>query len=102
MRMRIHEYLEIVSKGDGEKAVIRCMKCGYEFGPADENYKKRALVWERDVKEFPQRAPVSGDSMFTCYQEFICPGCGTLLEVDSFCPELDKDEPIVWDIQIKV
>jgi acetone carboxylase gamma subunit len=100
--MRIHEYLEIVCKGEGQKAVIRCMKCGYEFCPADENYKKYTLVWERDLKDLPLRTPVSGDPMFTRYQEFICPGCGTLLDVNSFCPEIDENDPIVWDIQIKI
>jgi len=99
--MRIHEYLEIVQKEDGQK-VIRCIKCGHEFCDARENYKNRCLLWERDLDGFPLRTPISGDKMFTHYQEFICPGCGTLLEVDMICPELDKDAPILWDIQVKV
>lgn len=98
--MRIHEYLEIVDKKGGRK-VIRCIKCGYEFCDAKENYKKYALLWERDPKELPLRSPYSGESMFFRYQEFICPGCGTLLQVDQYCPELDKDDPIVHDIEIK-
>jgi acetone carboxylase gamma subunit len=99
--MRFHEYLEIVSKEDGQK-MVRCIKCGHEFCDARENYKRYALLWERDATEYPLRSPVSGEAMFTRYQEFICPGCGTLLQVDVICPELDKDDPILWDIQLRV
>lgn len=98
--MRIHEYLEIVSKEDGAKVIV-CSRCGHEFGGADENYKRHALYIERDLKEWPNRAPVSGDGMFVVYQEYICPGCGVLLEVDNYCPDLDsEEEKILWDIQI--
>jgi acetone carboxylase gamma subunit len=99
--MRFHEYLEIVSKTDGQR-VTRCIKCGHEFCNAADNYKKHTLLWERDAKEYPLRSPVSGETMFTRYQEYICPGCGTLLQVDVICPELDKDNPILWDIQLKL
>ncbi len=99
--MRIHEYLEIVPKEDGTR-VIRCTKCGHEFCGAAENYKEYALLWERNLDDIPLRRPISGDEMFTRYHEFICPGCGTLLEVDLFCPELDGDAPIIWDIQLKI
>lgn len=98
--MRMHEYLEVVSKEDGNK-VIRCIKCGHEFCQAAENYKEHALIWERNLDDIPFRTPISGEEMFTRYHEFICPGCGTLLEVCLFCPQLDSDEPIVWDIQLK-
>ncbi|UCG66016.1 MAG: hypothetical protein JSW12_02905 [Deltaproteobacteria bacterium] len=99
--MRIHEYLRIVSK-NGDKKAIQCIKCGHEFCDANENYKEHALIWERKLDDVPLRTPVSGDPMFTLYHDFICPGCGTVLEVDLYCPELDKDDPIVWDIQIEV
>lgn len=99
--MRIHEYLEIVDKKNGRK-IIKCIKCGHEFCDINDNYKKHTLLWEKDHKDFPLRSPISGDSMFSKYQEFYCPGCLTLLEVDMFCPELDKDDPIVWDIELKL
>ncbi|MBC8274662.1 MAG: hypothetical protein H8E40_06825 [Chloroflexi bacterium] len=97
--MRIHEYLEIVKQNG--KNVIRCMKCGYEFCRAEENYKKHALLRERELCDVLN--PIyclSGEKPFVHLQEFICPGCGTLLEVDVVCPELEED-PILWDIQIK-
>lgn len=99
-KMRIHEYLEIVEKQPGQK-VISCIKCSHEFCDAKENYKKYALLWECDTSEFPLRSLYSGESMFIRYQHFICPGCGTLLQVDQYLPELDKDDPILHDIEIK-
>ncbi len=98
--MRFHEYLKTAKKEDGQ-TVVRCINCDYEFCKATENYKEHALVWERTLDDIPLRKPLSGDPMFTHYQEFICPGCGTLLQVDVFCPELDNDVPILWDTELK-
>ncbi|MBI4332649.1 MAG: hypothetical protein HY673_15375 [Chloroflexi bacterium] len=98
--LRIHEYLEIAETDHGQK-VIRCLRCGHVFCKASENYKEHALLWERSLEDIPCRTPVSGEAMFIRYQEFICPGCATLLEVDTVCPELDKEQPIIWDIQVE-
>jgi len=97
--IRIHEYLEIASNDGGER-VIRCLRCGHELCPADQNYKLAALVRVRDLADVPLRSLRSGEPPFVRYQEFICPGCATLLEVDAFCPELDADDPVIWDIQL--
>jgi acetone carboxylase gamma subunit len=98
--MRIHEYLEIVNKD--ERKVIRCLKCGYIFGSAKENYKKGCLVREREFNEVMNPTfCLSKEKPFERLQEFICPGCGLLLEVDVVVPELEED-PILWDIQIKL
>jgi acetone carboxylase gamma subunit len=47
-----------------------------------------------------KKVPESEESI-TYYQEYICPGCGTLLQVDTWCPEIDRDEPL-WDFQVMV
>ncbi len=99
--MRIHEYLEIVDKSNGRKMIV-CRKCGHEFCEPTDNYKKYALYRERDLTNLPRRNTLSGAPPFIVYQEFICPGCATLLEVDPFCKELDANEPLVWDIQVKI
>ena len=99
--MRIHEYLEIADKGGGRK-LIQCLKCGYEFCDPRENYKEYALYRERSLSDFTSRRLRSGEEPFIVYQEYICPGCGVLLEVDPYCEELDKDNKIVWDIQVEV
>lgn len=99
--VRISEYLEIIKKEGGER-MVRCMRCGYEFCEADENYKEYALLRERDMSDIKLRYLLSGESTLVLYQEFICPGCGTLLEVDTFCPSLDEKDKIVWDIQLSI
>lgn len=99
--MKFHQYLE-TKEVDGRKMVV-CIVCGYQFCDTTENYKLYALYRERNPSDFPLRTLVSGDVPFTKYQEFICPGCGTLLEVDSICPDLeDEASKIIWDIQLKV
>jgi len=96
--MRIHEYLEIVEKTDGSK-IICCIKCSNEFCPSGDNYKKYALRWVRDLREMKKVS--QGEKPITHYQEYICPGCGTLLSVDVWSPLVDTDEPL-WDIDIIV
>lgn len=100
--MRIHEYLELAELSDG-RAVVRCIRCGYIFCLAEENYKLYSLYRERrDVADLPSRQPLSGDPLFVVYQEYLCPGCATLIQVDNMCPELDQDSPVLWDIQVKL
>ena len=89
--------MEIVEKTDGKKVII-CLKCGNEFCEQGDNYKKHSLRITRDVRELKEVA--EGVEPLECYQEYICPGCGTLLQVDTWCPQLDSDEP-VWDIDVK-
>ena len=98
--MRIQEYLEVAGLSDGRN-IVRCTKCGHIFCNADENYKQFSLYRERrDVSDLPKRQPLSGDSLFVVYQEYYCPDCATLIQVDNMCPDLDQDSPILWDIQV--
>ena len=99
--LRIHENMELVELSD-QKKVIRCRRCTHNFCESDDNYKLYALLRESDLKDIKLRSLVSGEPIFVLYQEYICPECGTLLEVDTYSPELDKDDPTVWDIQIKI
>ncbi|MDP2728345.1 MAG: acetone carboxylase subunit gamma, partial [Dehalococcoidia bacterium] len=94
--LRIHEHLAIVRTTDGRK-IITCVKCGNQFCDATDNYKKHALRWTRDVAEMKKMPP--GEETYAYYQEYICPGCATLLQVDICYPSLDSDKPL-WDIQI--
>lgn len=95
--MRIHEYLEI----DATSKVIRCLKCAHEFCDSRSNYKEYALYRERPLSDFTSRRLRSKEEPFVVYQEYYCPGCGVLLEVDPYCEALDKDQKIVWDIQVE-
>jgi N-methylhydantoinase B len=93
---QMHEYLDIAQLDDGRK-VIRCRRCGHEFCDAHDNYKKHAIRINEDISQVKPWQPAG--SMY--YQHYICPGCGTLLQVDTWSPILDDDEPL-WDIQIEV
>jgi N-methylhydantoinase B/oxoprolinase/acetone carboxylase alpha subunit len=99
--MRIHECLDIVEhEGEGGFS-IACRKCSQDFGPATGNYKRAAIfrIVEKDaLTELP---PPGGRRSMASYIEYYCPGCATLLDVETSCPtfEAGKFEPI-WDIQI--
>ena len=95
--LRIHEYLEIARNGG--KVRCRCIRCGYLFGSPEENYKKHCLKRVVALDKFalrplPTRGPYLGH-----IQEYICPGCATLLQVDVYCPALGGEEDL-WDIRI--
>jgi acetone carboxylase, gamma subunit len=96
MKRQITEYLDI----DLEQELWVCRKCHYELISARENYKKGCLVYDRDPHEIYQ-AHVQGDYTFapdptwTRLLEFYCPGCGTLVEVETLPP----GHPITHDIE---
>jgi N-methylhydantoinase B len=99
--MRIHECLDIIEHGGGGEFSIACRKCSQDFGPATGNYKRAAVfrVVEKDaLTELP---PPDGRRSMASYIEYYCPGCATLLDVETSCPTFEdgKFEPI-WDIQI--
>ncbi|MEA2158732.1 MAG: acetone carboxylase, gamma subunit [Solirubrobacteraceae bacterium] len=75
-------------------AVVKC-HCGHELGDYRENWKLSALIRVRRTAE--DLAEIYGP--FTCdpewmeLREFLCPGCGALLEVDAAVPGY----PITFD-----
>jgi len=100
--MKFHEYLEIIEKSSGEKLIV-CVKCGNQFCSPGDNYKSFSNYRENDLENIAGRFLASGEKPFVTYQEYICPGCGTLLEVDVLCKELeDQKSKVIWDIQIAI
>ena len=96
--LRCHEYLEIAR--DGDEARYRCIRCGYIFCAPYENYKKYCVKRIVALEKFAQR-PLPDHGLYLGHlQEYICPGCATLLQVDVYCPSLGGDEDL-WDIQIE-
>lgn len=85
---------------DGER-IVKC-RCGHAFGDYRVNWKLSSLIHVRDDdasmgeiykgREMP-------DTRWTQLREYICPGCGTQLEVEAvprgcppdfeFLPDLD-------------
>jgi acetone carboxylase gamma subunit len=89
---RLTEYL--VATG-GE---IRCRGCGHVLGPADRNFKLGALVRERPLAEAsPEtRDPAIYTGSTVVHREFICPGCGTLLQAEVAV----DGAPPQWDVRV--
>jgi N-methylhydantoinase B len=95
--LHFHEYLEVVSTKEG--FFIRCRKCGYLFCSADENYKRYALEIRQDFEELAGHRVPSGEPYVGVFLEYVCPGCATLLQVDTYCPSQGGETPL-WDIQL--
>jgi N-methylhydantoinase B len=90
--LRFHEYLDVAE--NGEARAIRCVRCGHLFCEAKDNYKLYALRRVRDLFELSQQLMPSGESYIGGFQEYYCPGCATMLQVDTFCSLLpEHDEP---------
>jgi len=84
----------------GER-VVKCL-CGHGFGDYRVNWKLSSLIHVRDTEESigeVYRGREMPDPAWTQLREYICPGCGTQLEVEAvprgcppdfeFLPDLD-------------
>ena len=91
--------LSIVAKNG--RRVVKC-RCGHEFGDYRVNWKISALVYVRDDEESlgeVYRGRELPDPSWIQLREYVCPGCGTQLEVEAvprgcppdfdFLPDLD-------------
>ena len=94
----LNEFLEIATQASGQK-VIRCTRCGHDICAATENHKLHALIHEGSVQEAgPHVNPYHlGDDKFV-FRQFYCPGCTALINTEVAL----KDEPILWDVELKV
>lgn len=98
--LHIHPNLQITLHETNN--VIKCRRCQYVFGPATENYKHNAVLIT-GIPQHMKQGPLSGDTPIAVYQQWICPRCGILLQVDVFSPEMETEESaILWDIQVTV
>jgi acetone carboxylase gamma subunit len=97
--LSIHECLAIVE--DAGSYSIGCRKCNQDFGAADHNYKDACVYRSIDKDELTELPPPGGRRSMGRYIEYYCPGCATLLDVETSVPEVEGEaiEP-VWDIQI--
>lgn len=91
--------LFIVRKGRAR--IVKC-RCGHEFGDYRVNWKLSALVHVRETEEQLReiyRGTEQPDPSWIQIREYVCPGCGTQLEVEAvprgcppdfeFLPDLD-------------
>jgi acetone carboxylase gamma subunit len=80
------EHLMIVNKD--EKLIIKAL-CGCELGDYRDNWKLKVLIHVRNsVEDFKEiyPDPLIPDPNWCEIREFICPGCGSLLDVDVVPP----------------
>ncbi len=91
--------LYIVAR-DGQR-IVKC-RCGHEFGDYRVNWKISALINVRDTKKALgeiYKGRERPNPKWIQVREYICPGCGTQLEVEAvprgcqpdfdFLPDLD-------------
>jgi hypothetical protein len=98
--LKFHECLAVAT--NGQTQVIRCARCGHLFCRKDENYKRYALRRERDLYDLAQRPVPSGEPYLGGYYEYYCPGCVTLLHVDSFCAAFPSSHEPLHDFYPKL
>jgi acetone carboxylase gamma subunit len=82
----LHEHLYIVSK-DGER-IVKC-DCGFEFGDYKINWKLKCRILLRDTYEEIEKLylkDMGSNPDWMELREYICPGCYTLLDVESVPP----------------
>jgi acetone carboxylase gamma subunit len=75
--------LFIVQKGN--ERIVKC-RCGQEFGDYRVNWKLYASIYVRDTAEQLQevyRGREQPDPSWMQLREYICPGCGSQLEVEA-------------------
>ena len=75
--------------------VVKC-RCGHEFGDYRENYKHKSRVFVRNSEERMQEIYprlMGANPRYMELREFYCPGCFSLLEVESVVPGY----PVVFD-----
>lgn len=82
----LQECLYIVVK-NGQR-IVKC-ECGHEFGSYLENWKKKSRIRVRktaaELEElYPQN--MTSDPEWVQLREFFCPGCFTMLDVESVPP----------------
>lgn len=95
----IHDHLFIVAK-DG-KAITKTL-CGQELGDWRENWKLRTRIRVRRTREellevYAENVTI--DPTIVELREFICPGCGTLLDVDAVPPHYPIEREFLPDLK---
>lgn len=75
MSVRVSEYLEVVG------GRTTCRNCGYDLGPAEENWKAGAVLKERPMDGAAGDPYRSGDHVRL--RLFFCPGCARQLGTET-------------------
>jgi len=82
----LSDRLFIVQKG--KERIVKC-SCGNEFGDYKQNWKYKSLVYVRDsIEKIEDLYPGFShpDMEWVELREYICPGCGAVLETEPVPP----------------
>ncbi|NVM35637.1 MAG: acetone carboxylase subunit gamma [Candidatus Lokiarchaeota archaeon] len=82
----LHEHLYIILKDN--QRIVKC-DCGYEFGDYRENWKTKCRIRIRDTFETIEELylkDMGSDPNWQEIREYFCPGCFTLLDVETVPP----------------
>lgn len=82
----LSDRLFIVQKD--RQRIVKC-DCGFEFGDYRQNWKYKSLVYTRDsIEKIEEIYPGFShpDPEWMELREYICPGCGGLLETEPVPP----------------
>ncbi|HYH93873.1 MAG TPA: hydantoinase B/oxoprolinase family protein [Candidatus Saccharimonadales bacterium] len=96
--VRFHAVLELASAPDGMTA-IRCTRCDHALCPGTHDWRPAALRRDVDLEALAGRPMPDGSAYLAVLREYACPGCATLLEVESHVPSLD-DPGDGWDVRL--
>ena len=95
MSAEVTEFLRIEQRPEGEVYVCRC---GNVLGDAHRNFKEFTVMEEGPIHEAGLRVnPYRVGGRFV-FRQFYCPNCLVRLETEV----AQKDEPILWDIDIEL
>jgi acetone carboxylase gamma subunit len=77
---------------------IRCRRCSHVLGPAHRSFKLGSLVRELPLTEANPhlRDPSIYTDHSVVFRQFICPGCGTMLDTEVAV----AGAPAQWDIRV--
>ena len=86
-------------RGGKGRTVYCCAKCHTEIGQLGENYKEHCIRIDKHVSK--SNLLIGEPSRFIDdvpqFRQFVCPGCGTLIENEIAM----KGEPLLMDIHIE-
>ena len=86
-------------RSEGGRTVYCCAKCHTEIGLLGENYKEHCIRIDKHVSK--SNLLIGEPSRFIDdvpqFRQFVCPGCGTLIENEIAM----KGEPLLMDIHIE-
>lgn len=97
---QITEYLEV----DLESEMWQCRRCGEALIDARESYKRGCRVRDRSPHEVHRTFGTDSEYNFAPHPdwsrilEYLCPGCGTMIEVEYLPP----GHPPTHDIELDI